>query len=45
LRQGDILSDLPVAIVVGNYLYLDGGEVYIDEGGAAVVYPGLLPLL
>jgi hypothetical protein len=35
--------DLPVAIVVGDYLYLDGGEVYVNESGAVAVYPGLLP--
>jgi hypothetical protein len=39
------IFDLPVAIVVGNYLYLDGGEVYVNESGAVVVYPGLLPPL
>ena len=32
--------DLLVAIVVGNYLYIDGGEVYINDTGAVAAYPG-----
>ena len=32
--------DILVAIVVGNYLYIDGGEVYINDSGAVAAYPG-----
>jgi hypothetical protein len=37
--------DLLVAIVVGNYLYIDGGEVYLNDTGAVAVYPGSRPPL
>lgn len=36
--------DLLVAIVVGNYLYIDGGEVYINESGTVAAYAGPCPL-
>ena len=32
--------DLLLAIVVGNYLYIDGGELYLKEPGAVTVYAG-----
>jgi hypothetical protein len=35
--------DLLVAIVVGNYLYIDGGEVYLNEGGTVAAYAGSRP--
>lgn len=35
--------DLLVAIVVGNYLYIDGGEVYISESGTVAAYAGSRP--
>ena len=35
--------DFLVAIVVGNYLYMDGGEVYLNETGGVAVYPGSRP--
>jgi hypothetical protein len=35
--------DLLVAIVVGNYLYIDGGEVYLNESGAVAAYAGSPP--
>jgi hypothetical protein len=35
--------DLLVAIVVGNYLYIDGGEVYLNESGTVVAYAGSHP--
>ena len=37
------VGDLLVAIVVGNYLYIDGGEVYIDESGTVAAYAGSRP--
>jgi hypothetical protein len=39
----EYVVDLLVAIAVGNYLYIDGGEVYIDDTGAVAVYPGSHP--
>jgi len=36
--------DLLVAIVVGDYLYIDGGEVYISESGTVAAYAGSRPL-
>lgn len=35
--------DLLVAIVVGNYLYIDGGEVYLNEGDTVAAYAGSRP--
>jgi hypothetical protein len=40
-----MFSDLPTAIVVGDYLYFDGGELYYNESGTVAVYPGSLPSL
>jgi hypothetical protein len=42
-RAMEHVVDLLVAIVVGNYLYIDGGEVYINDTGAVAVYPGSRP--
>jgi hypothetical protein len=37
------IVDLLLAIVVGNYLYIDGGEVYLNESGAVAAYAGSRP--
>ena len=39
-RTPECLLTLPTAIVVGSYLYYDGGEIYYNESGTVVVYPG-----
>ena len=42
-RTMEIVVDLLVAIVVGGYLYIDGGEIYLNDTGGNIVYPGSRP--